>query len=524
MPAPPYIIDIPKITDVRGNLSFIQEHTDIPFTIRRVYYLYDVPGGQDRGAHAHKNLTQFIVPLAGSFDITLKDGRNSYTYTMNRAHRGLLVPPGHWRLLDNFTSGAVCLVLASALYDENDYIRDYDEFLAWSKTREALSSVPFLDVGASYRALQPQMEQALARVTNAGHYIMGPELEAFEEAFARYCEVPYAIGVGNGLDALTLCLRAWNIGQGDEVIVPAHTFVASWLAVTATGATPVPVDLNEDTHTLDPQKIEAAITPRTKAIMPVHLYGQTADMAPIMALARKHSLKVLEDAAQAHGALYNGKRAGSLGDAAGFSFYPGKNLGAFGDGGAITTHDQKLSNQLRSIRNYGSLIKYVHDDISGTNSRLDEIQAALLSVKLPHLDTWNDTRKAIADYYLANLRHPDILLPRVAVGCTPVWHIFPVLCADRDALKAHLAAHDIQSLVHYPITPLRQKAFASLQMRPENYPNAERLASTQLSLPIGPHMTQAQIERVVEGVNAFTPFESPDSAGVLSRSKVSVSA
>ena len=500
----PRIINIPKITDVRGNLSFIEELKDIPFPIRRIYYLYDVPGGEDRGAHAHKQLQQFIIPLAGSFDISLSNGKETHRFTLNRANKGLLVPPGYWRLLENFTSGAVCLVLASEPYDEKDYIRDYEEFLGWhAETDKAALSVPFLDVGATYRTLEAEMTHAFAKVGRSNHYIMGPELEAFEHEFAQFSGAYDAIGVGNGLDALSLVLRAWDIGAGDEVIVPAHTFIATWLAVSAVGANPVPVDLDAETHNIDPALIEKAITPRTKAIMPVHLYGQPADMSPIMAAARRRNIKVLEDAAQAHGAVYRKTSAGTLGDAAGFSFYPGKNLGAFGDGGAITTQDHALAKRLRSLRNYGSPAKYVHDELYGVNSRLDELQAAFLRVKLRHLETWNKRRAAIAGEYLARITNPAMTLPKVVSGASPVWHIFAVLAEDRLALQSHLKSSDVQTLVHYPIVPLRQKAYASLEQAAGNYPNAERLAAQELSLPIGPHMTDAQVTRVIDAVNAY---------------------
>jgi len=497
------LIDLPEIIDARGRLSLVQS-ADIPFQIKRVYYVYDIPNDGERGGHAHKTLQQFIIPLAGSFEMQLDDGATKQTFAMDRANRGLLVNPGTWGELRNFTPGSVCLVLASQAYDENDYIRDYAEFLHWRKAKlEAQDAVPFLDVGATYRALQPRIDDAYNRVMQSGHYILGPELENFEREFAAYCGVAHAVGVGNGLEALELALRAWDIGTGDEVIVPAQTYIASWLAVIAVGATPVPVDVHPHTHTIDPALIDAAITPRTKAIMPVHLFGQACDMEPVMQLARRHKLKVLEDAAQAHGATYKGARAGALGDAAGFSFYPGKNLGAFGDGGAVTTNDADLAKCIRSLRNYGSPAKYVHEDFHGGNSRLDELQAAILREKLPQLDAWNARRSEIAHYYLTHIRHPAITLPKTGEGCGSAWHLFPVLYKEPAALQAHLAAHDVHTLMHYPATPGNQKALASLAVDAARYPNAKRLAACELSLPIGPHMTQAQVERVVQAVNSF---------------------
>lgn len=357
-------------------------------------------------------------------------------------------------------------------------------------------SLPFLDLHASYLELKQEFDDAYQRVMTSGWYILGNEVVEFEKEFAAYCGTNHCIGVANGLDALSLVLRAWGIGPGDEVIVPSHTYIATWLAVTHVGATPVPVEPCEATYNLDPARIETAITTRTKAILPVHLYGQPADMDPICEVARRYGLKVLEDAAQGHGARYNGRRVGSLGDAAGFSFYPGKNLGAFGDGGAITTSDAVLAEKLRELRNYGSRVKYVND-IVGYNSRLDELQAAFLRVKLRHLDHWNQQRSMIAQWYLKNLpiTCADLILPTVPDYVDPCWHLFVVRSQSRDAFQKILAENSIGTLIHYPIPPHRQSAYGNLGFKSGSFPLAERLADEVLSLPMYPQLGVDSLEQ-----------------------------
>ena len=359
--------------------------------------------------------------------------------------------------------------------------------------------VPFLDLGASYDELRDDLDTAYRRVMASGWYIGGGEVEAFEEAFAAYCGVDHCVGVGNGLEALHLTLRAYGIGEGDEVIVPSNTYIATWLAVTYTGATPVPVEPDPATYNLDPARIEAAVTDRTRAAMPVHLYGQPADMDPILEVARRHGLRVVEDAAQAHGARYRGRRTGVLGDAAGFSFYPGKNLGAFGDAGAVTTDDADLADRLRALRNYGSRRKY-HNEIVGYNSRLDPLQAAFLGVKLGHLDEWNARRARIAVCYLDALGDTDLVLPTVPSWADPAWHLFVVRTDDRAGLLAHLERADIGTLVHYPVAPHRQPAYADLEIQEGALPISEAIHQEVVSLPIGPHQTDAQTKAVIEAV------------------------
>ncbi|MGA8807488.1 MAG: DegT/DnrJ/EryC1/StrS family aminotransferase [Thermoanaerobaculia bacterium] len=359
--------------------------------------------------------------------------------------------------------------------------------------------VPFLDLQAPYLELRPDIDAAIAAVLARGWFILGDEVRAFEKEFAAYCGASHCIGVSNGLDALHLVLRAWDIGPGDEVIVPSNTFIATWLAVSYAGATPVPVEPDTRTYNLDPARIEAAITPATKAIIPVHLYGQPADLDPILAIARSHGLKVLEDAAQAHGARYRGRPAGSLGDAAAWSFYPGKNLGAMGDGGAVTTGDERLASRVRELANYGSSAKYVHDE-KGFNCRLDELQAAVLRVKLRALDQWNERRRALAVFYLSELEDMRLDLPAVHDGCDPVWHLFVVASDDRDALQRALTERSVDTLIHYPQPPFAQKAYAEMESAGARCPLATAIARRVLSLPMGPHVSEEQARTVVAAV------------------------
>ncbi len=362
-------------------------------------------------------------------------------------------------------------------------------------------TVPFLDLGATYRELRADIDAAVARVLASGRYLLGPEHDAFEAEFAEYCGGRHCVAVGSGLDAIVLTLRALGIGPGDEVVVPSHTFIATWLAVAAIGATPVPVEPDAGTHTIDAAAIGAAVTSRTRAIVPVHLYGQPADLDAVDAVARRYGLAVVEDAAQAHGARYRGARIGSR-YAAAFSFDPGKNLGAQGDGGAVVTSDAELAAKLRLLRNYGSAVKY-HHEIKGTNSRLDELQAAMLRVKLAHLDEWNARRAAVAERYLSELDGlAGLALPAVADWAQPVWHLFVVRTTDRDRLRDRLEAAGVQTLIHYPVAPHRSPAFAELGIRAGALPRAERLADEVLSLPMGPHLSAAEVGTVIAAVRA----------------------
>jgi dTDP-4-amino-4,6-dideoxygalactose transaminase len=401
--------------------------------------------------------------------------------------------------------------------------------------------VPFNDFASPYQELKAELDEAYTRFMQSGWYVLGKEVEAFEQEYAAYCGTKFCVGVGNCLEAMHLVLRAWNIGPGDEVIVPSNTYIATWLAISHAGATPVPVEPDPRTYNLDPALVEAAITPRTKAIMPVHLYGQPADMDPSMASAEKHGLKVLEDAAQAQGARYKGRRAGALGHAAGHSFYPTKNLGAFGDAGAVTTDDAELADRVRTLRNYGSKKRYYNETI-GFNSRLDELQAAFLRVKLRHLDDWNARRSKIAAVYLDGLKaesgkqktemgirdsetmddgrrtsdlrplNSGLILPHVPSWASPVWHLFVIRHPQRNALQQQLAAAGIGTLIHYPVPPHLSGAYAA--PRPPssaiwNLPIAEQLADTVLSLPMWPHLSQDEARCVVNVVREVASSLAP---------------
>jgi dTDP-4-amino-4,6-dideoxygalactose transaminase len=365
--------------------------------------------------------------------------------------------------------------------------------------------VPSLDLLPTYLELKEELDEAYRRVMSSGWYVLGGEVEAFEAEFAAYCKSRFCVGVGNALEALELILRAYDIGDGDEVIVPSNTYIASWLAVSHAGATPMPVEPDIETHNLDPNRVERAITRRTRAIMPVHLYGQSADMGPIKTIAEKHGLKVIADAAQAHGARYHEQPVGSLGDAAAFSFYPSKNLGCFGDGGAITTDDSKLADRIRTLRNYGSRNRYFNDE-RGFNSRLDELQAALLRVKLRKLDEWNERRRKIAGVYLDRLRHVEgIILPSVPEWAKPCWHLFVIRHPARDKLQAAMKEAGIGTIIHYPVPPHLQKAYADLRLKVGSFPICEKLAREVLSIPIGPHLSAESQQAVISAIENFQP-------------------
>lgn len=365
-------------------------------------------------------------------------------------------------------------------------------------------TVPFLDLKAANESVRAEIDAAIARVLESGWLIGGPEVERFEAMFAAYCQADHCVGVGNGLDALHLLLRAAGIGPGDEVIVASNTFIATWLAVDMVGATPVPVEPDPATHNLDPNLVEQAITPRTRAVLVTHLYGQPADLDPLLDLCRKHGLKLFEDAAQAHGARYKGQRLGAHGDGVAWSFYPSKNLGALGDGGAVTCNDAQLASRIRALGNYGSERRYVNIE-RGVNSRLDPIHAAAMAVKLPLLDTWNDHRRSIAALYLDELAGTAVTLPGVPNWAEPVWHLFVIRTPDREGLQAHLAPRGIQTLIHYPIAPHRQQAYAGSPAAQAQLPIADQLASEVLSLPIGPQMPHEQAREVIAAIRDWSP-------------------
>lgn len=357
-------------------------------------------------------------------------------------------------------------------------------------------TIPFLNLQASYREIQYEIEAEVLRSLRSGRYIGGPDVENFERAFATFVEAEYCVGVANGLDALRLALRALDVGAGDEVIVPSNTFIATWLAVSDMGATPVPVEPRADTYNIDPDRVAAAITPRTKAIIPVHLYGQPADLDPILTLARAHGLAVIEDAAQAQGARYKGRPIGSHGDVVTWSFYPGKNLGAAGDAGAITTNRADLADRIAVLRNYGSRERYVNE-VPGYNSRLDPVQAAVLGVKLRHLDRWNARRKEIAARYTAAITSDAIVTPVAPDWAEPSWHLYCIRHAARDSLQNSLTEAGVETIIHYPIPPHLQQAYSMLGYKAGAFPLAEEMAATLISLPIGPELTDEQVDHVV---------------------------
>lgn len=373
------------------------------------------------------------------------------------------------------------------------------------------NQVSFLDLKSLHEGMRTELIAAFSRVLDSGWYIRGQEVDAFEKEWANYCGVNFCVGVSNGLDALHLILRAYGIGHGDEVIVPSNTYIATWLAVTYAGARPVPVEPDQHSFNIDPERISVAITSRTKAIIAVHLYGQLADMESIVAIARAKGIRVIEDAAQAHGASRAGQRAGSFGDAAGFSFYPGKNLGAIGDAGAVTTSDQKLAERIRAIGNYGSRVKY-HNELLGLNCRLDELQAAILREKLPHLEVWNQRRREIASAYTSRLSGvPGLALPTSANSGSPVWHQFVVRHAMRDILQSMLNERGIRTMIHYPIPPYRQQAYEHLRLSASAFPIADSMHHEALSLPIDPTMTDQSVDAVAKAVteSCVHLFENP---------------
>jgi dTDP-4-amino-4,6-dideoxygalactose transaminase len=359
-----------------------------------------------------------------------------------------------------------------------------------------MMKIPFLDLGASVKDLRGEINVAVSRVISSGWFLLGPELEAFEHEWASYCQAKYAIGVANGLDALSLALMVVDVTAGDEVIVPANTYIASWLAISRVGAIPVPVEVDSHSWLMDPSRISSAITKKTKAIMPVHLYGMPCNMGAILAIARAHGLRVVEDAAQAHGAIYDGHPIGAHGDAVCWSFYPTKNLGALSDAGAVTTNDPLVADRLRVLRNYGSRQRYVCE-VLGTNSRLEEIQAAILRVKLIHLSSWNERRRSTAESYRSVLERHDVLLPRVTPQATTAWHLFTLRHPNRDVIQRRLSDVGIGTIIHYPVPPHAQEAYRHLGIPRGSFPVTEAIHDEILSLPLHPHLNSEQKDRIL---------------------------
>lgn len=498
------LVDIPHRSDGRGALGIIEASAISGFDFRRVYYLYGTDTDKVRGQHAHKKLRQVMVCLAGSVRVKLTDQNSNYEFVLDKPDKCLVIPAGCWRELDQFTPDAVVAVLASHEYDEADYIRDFGTFNDWLAQQRAQAKVPYVALDRMHHALELDIQRALSDTIASGQLIGGPLVTKFEQEFAAYCGAQHAIGCGNGLDALAMILEALGIGPGDEVLVQANSFIASALAVDMVGAKAVLVDCDPFTHGIAVQNLDQYVTPHTKAIMPVHLYGTPAEMDEINAFAAKHKLFVVEDAAQAHGARYKGKRIGALGTAAGFSFYPTKNLGALGDAGAVVTNDADLAEKIRMLGNYGSKVKYHHDTM-GRNSRLDTIQAAVLSVKLPLLDQWNQKRRDLAKIYEQHLADiSQIILPRAPEVVEPVWHIYAirVLNGQRDALNSFLNSKNVGTNIHYPVSINKQAVYADKYV--DNLlPNSELLATEVLSLPLDPYHTDSEITRVARLICEF---------------------
>lgn len=497
----PRLIDIPQKVNASGALGVAEASALTGFDARRLYYLYDIEDNATRGAHAHKALRQCMICLNGSVRVALRGAGGIFTFDLKDRTQGILIPPGYWRDLTGFAPGTIVAVLASEEYDEDDYIRDPEAFDAWLQDRARINEVPYIAMARCHREMEFAITRTVAQVVRDGTLIGGSHVTRFETEFADYCESDHCIGCGNGLDALVLIMKALEIGEGDEVIVPANSFIASALAVEAVGATSVFVDCVAETGSLDIPSLEDARTARTRAVMPVHLYGIPVDMAAVNEWALQHGLYVIEDAAQAHGARASGKRIGGLSTAAGFSFYPTKNLGALGDGGAVVTNDAGLAEKIRLLGNYGAKVKY-HHEIKGTNTRLDPMQAAVLSLKLKKLDEWNDRRRVLADVYFTELKSvKGITLPRVPEGMEPVWHVFPVLVANgqRDALQAFLKTKNIGTNIHYPIPIHQQNAYAT----GGSFPIAERVARETLSLPLDPYHSEDEIRFVCAAIKEW---------------------
>ena len=487
--------------DDRGQLVALEEFKDIPFKIKRVYYMYDTGEGVRRGYHAHKNLEQILICIHGTCKILLDNGKEKKVVPLEKPYEGLYVANNMWREMFDFSPDAVLLVLASESYDESDYIRNYDDFLEFIKVNRM--KIPFATFKPMHDEIRKDLDQAYNKVIDSNYFIQGKECELFEKEFADYCNAKYCVGVATGLDALYLILRAMNIGNGDEVIVPSNTYIATALAVSYCGAKPIFVEPELETYNINPALIEEKITDQTKAIIAVHLQGRPADMDTVNEIAKKHNLYVIEDAAQAHGTEYKGQKVGTLSDAAGFSFYPGKNLGALGDGGAVVTNNKEIADKVRALGNYGSDYKY-HHIYKGTNSRLDEIQSAFLRCKLPHLDKWNEYRRNVANKYFEGIKNPLIKLPlKDSEDYRHIYHVFVIRCDKRDELEKYLNENGIGTVKHYPIPMHLQEAYKDLNIKEGSLPIAEEISKTVLSIPMYYGMTDEEVNYVIDKLNAF---------------------
>lgn len=501
----PQEISLQTIKKPDGSNIFIAENPEsLPFNCRRQYIIKSTKSSHHGGAHAHRRLWQLFVCCHGTFKITLEGVDGTYSFILDNPSTGVIVPPGYWRDYE-MQDNTVVSVLASDVYSEGDYIRDYHEFkkiINNKKQNNRNISVPFVALDRENSFFKQDFLSEMEKAIDTNNWILGDSVTNFETQFARYCGTRYAIGCGNGLDALSLALQAWGVGPEDEVIVPTNSFIATALAVSNIGAAPVLIDSLPQSGEIDIAAIEAAITPKTKAIIPVHLYGMPVDMDRIMDIAENHDLFILEDAAQAHGALYKDRRVGSIGHAAAFSFYPSKNLGALGDGGCVVTADGHLARKIRLIANYGSEKKYQHIE-KGINSRLDSIQAAFLTHKLSHLDQGNRSRRKLAKLYYDKLSHISgfYMLP-VPDDRMPVWHVFPVFLESkqqRDALKVYLEKRGIATNIHYPVTIHESQAYNTGQ----SLLNAENNSQRQLSLPISSFLSENEVLKVCDVVQEY---------------------
>ena len=502
----PRIIKYQKIEDDRGAINVVEVGRELGFPVNRVYWIDNVSNSQqERGFHAHKALWQCIIGISGGFSIYLRGNGKEYKFVLSHNGEALIVPPGYWRVLSNFEANTTCMVLASEVYDENDYLRSEREFEEYENEKQKVTNVPYIDMQRYIDFSRAELLLATSSVFNSSSYILGTEVIEFEQQFAKFCGANHCIGVGNGLDALTLILQALGIGKGDSVIVAANSFIATALAPTALGVDVIFVDPDPMTFNLDFRKIEEIITDNVKAIIPTHLYGQPADMDEIIEIANKYGLHVIEDSAQAHGASYKGKKCGSIGIAAAFSFYPTKNLGAVGDAGAVTTNDAEIAKKIRALRNYGSEKKY-HNKFIGVNSRLDELQSAYLNIKLKHLHNWNVRKSRLTNIYFEQLSHiEDIRLPYVREWTTPAWHIFAILelNSQRDKLFKFLKDKGVQCNIHYPVSIPQQECYQNIIDYNSSFPIAKKQSTQLLSLPLDPFHTDQEILFVCKQIKKF---------------------
>jgi len=470
-----------------GSLSVLENNTDLPFSIKRVFYIYN-SDNSIRGQHRHKKTIQGLICVSGKYRVGVDNGLNKCDYYLNSPEECLILEPEDWHEMEGLTDDAVLLVLASEPYDVNDYIdAPYPETIAYENLAKV--NEPFF----------AELKDSFSEVLEGGWYVLGKKVQEFEQKFAEFIGVPFCIGVASGLDALTLSLLALDFPEGSEVIVPSNTYIATILAVINAKMKPVLVEPVMETYNLDPSLIGQKITPQTKAIMPVHLYGKSCDMDSIMRIAARHNLRVIEDCAQSHGATQYGKKTGSFGDFGAFSFYPTKNLGALGDGGAVVCKDEHLAKKVRALRNYGSHVKYYNEYI-GINSRLDELQAAFLLKKLAKIEEITSHKRKLAEIYNQNLTD-ELIKPVVDENYFDVYHIYAVRHPRRDEIKQYLLQNNIKTEIHYPLPPHKQKAMANILEG--YYPISEEIHNTVLSLPISFSHTEADVHKVVEVLNSF---------------------